>query len=80
MYLLAISVLLSALKFFEVGPFTNLGWTWIIALYALTAVWWFWADWSGYTARDAQSKMDKRKKDRIQRQRDMLGAPKRTRK
>ena len=35
--------------------------------------WWAWADWSGYTKRRAMEKMDKRRTDRIERQRDALG-------
>jgi small Trp-rich protein len=73
MYLLSLAVLLSLLRYFEVGPFANLGWAWIIAVYVATALWWSWSDWSGYTARRAQERMDRRKAERLGRQRDQLG-------
>jgi small Trp-rich protein len=73
MYLMILAVALSALKYFEIGPFVKLEWTWILAVYALTAAWWAWADWSGYTKRAAVRKMDKRKAERIDRQREQLG-------
>jgi small Trp-rich protein len=73
MYLLSVAVLLSLLKYLEVGPFTDLSWIWIIVLYVVTALWWAWSDWSGYTAHRAQDRMDRRKKDRLGRQRAQLG-------
>jgi small Trp-rich protein len=75
MYLLSLAVALSLLKYFEIGPFTNMTWPWIIAIYIATALWWAWSDWSGYTARRAQARMDRRKQERLARQRAQLGMP-----
>jgi small Trp-rich protein len=80
MFLLTIAVLLTVLKLLALGPFANLGWMWIIGVYALTGAWWAWADRSGYTKRKAQERMDTKKQARIERQRDQLGlAPKKKR-
>ena len=35
--------------------------------------WWAWADWSGYSKKKAMERMDKRKQDRIDKQRSALG-------
>lgn len=73
MFLMALAVLVSALKYFEIGPFAKLDWLWVLGLYGLTAAWWAWADWSGYTKRKASEKIDQAKADRLRRQRDQLG-------
>jgi small Trp-rich protein len=73
MFLMAIALLVTALKYFEVGAFGRLEWLWVVGLYVATAAWWAWADWSGYTKRRAAAKMDKHKQDRLKRQRDQLG-------
>jgi small Trp-rich protein len=39
MPLIIIIVLLSGLKYFEIGPFTDLSWWWVAALLALGFVW-----------------------------------------
>jgi small Trp-rich protein len=39
MFLIAIIVALSALRFFEVGPFANLSWWWITGLMLVAFIW-----------------------------------------
>lgn len=39
MPLIIVIVLLSALKYFEIGPFTGLSWWWVAGLMALAFVW-----------------------------------------
>ena len=39
----------------------------------MAVVWWAWADSSGYTKRVEMDKMEKRKTDRIARQREAMG-------
>jgi small Trp-rich protein len=41
------------------------------------AVWWAWADASGYTKRKAMEKMDQRKQERINRQKEAMQPGKR---
>ncbi|CAM5783380.1 TIGR04438 family Trp-rich protein [Ottowia pentelensis] len=45
----------------------------MLAPFAGAALWWAWADWSGYTKRKAMERDDQRKLDRINRHREALG-------
>ncbi|MBU4508052.1 MAG: TIGR04438 family Trp-rich protein, partial [Gammaproteobacteria bacterium] len=40
---------------------------------AMAVAWWAWADSTGYTKRKEMEKMDQKKQDRIERQRQALG-------
>src|SRR6218665_714079 len=73
MYLLAVSLVLLALKYFEVDPFAAMSWWWMLVPFALTASWWFWSDSSGYTKRKAQEKMDQRRQERPDKHKRALG-------
>lgn len=77
MYFLGVGVILLLLKFFEIGPVGR--WDWweykfaFGAPFALAVAWWAWADASGYTKRRAMDKMDQRKADRLNKNREALG-------
>ncbi|MDO4725418.1 hypothetical protein CLI92_02215 [Vandammella animalimorsus] len=73
MYLLAISLILLAMKYFAFGPVADWPWWWIAVPFGLTALWWAWADWSGYTKRKVVEKENERKQARIARDRERLG-------
>ena len=73
MYLLVIAVILTALKYLEIGPVANMSWYWILGVYGLTVVWWAWADGTGYTKRKAMEKMEERKQARIDKHKEALG-------
>lgn len=73
MYLLGIGIVLLLCKYLEVGPPANWSWWIILAPFGLAALWWAWADGSGYTKRKAMEREDKRKADRIEKQREALG-------
>lgn len=75
MYLLGLSLLLLAMKYFEFGPVAQWPWWWLAVPFALTAAWWTWADWSGYTKRKTVEKENAKKDARIQRDRERLGLP-----
>ncbi|RGE43675.1 TIGR04438 family Trp-rich protein [Comamonas testosteroni] len=77
MYLLGLAILLSLLKLAEIGPPATWSWWYILAVYGATAVWWAWADASGYTKRKAMQKMDKRVQDRVNRQKEAMQPGKR---
>lgn len=77
MYLLGLAILLSLLKLAEIGPPAHWSWWYILGVYASAAVWWAWADASGYTKRKAMEKMDKRTQDRIKRQKEAMQPGKR---
>ena len=57
MYLLGLSLLMLALKYFEIGPVATWSWWWVLAPFAATALWWAWADSTGYTKRKAMEKI-----------------------
>lgn len=73
MYLLVLGVVLTLLKYLEIGPFANWSWWWVLAPYGGALLWWAWADATGYTKRRAMEKMDERKRERIEKQKEALG-------
>ena len=80
MYTLILGILLVALKYLEIGPVAQWSWWWVLSPFAVTLLWWAWADMTGYTKRKAMEKMEERKKERIERQKETLGmAPRRPR-
>ncbi|MDO4769635.1 MAG: TIGR04438 family Trp-rich protein [Brachymonas sp.] len=72
MYFLGIGVLLLILKLMEIDPVATWSWLYVLAPFGLAALWWSWADASGYTKRKAMEKMDAIKDKRLQEQREAL--------
>lgn len=68
------------LKYFEFGPLASVSWWVMLVPFGLAAAWWSFADASGYTKRREIDKMDKRKQERIDKQRDAMGMLPRKRK
>ena len=73
MYLLGISLLLLLLMYMEIGPVATWSWWVIVGSFGATAAWWMWADATGYTKRKAVERMEKRKQDRINKNKEALG-------
>ncbi len=73
MYLLGIGIVLMLLKYLEIGAVATWDWMWVLSPFALAAIWWVWADASGYTKRNAMQRMDKKRLARINRQKEALG-------
>lgn len=73
MYFLLIGLVALALKYLEIGPVATLSWWFVLLPFALAVAWWAWADASGYTRQKEINKMDKRKQDRIDKQRAAMG-------
>jgi small Trp-rich protein len=73
MFFLLIGVIGLLLKYLEIGPVAALDWWIVLIPFGLAVLWWWWADASGYTKRKEMDKMDKRKQDRIDKQRDAMG-------
>ena len=73
MYFLGLGVALLLLKYMEIGAVAQWDWWVVLAPFGLAVVWWAWADASGYTKRKAMEKMDKRKADRLAKNRDNMG-------
>jgi len=80
MYFLLAGIVALALKYFEVGPVATWNWWVVLSPFALAVAWWAWADASGYTKKKEVEKMEKRKQDRIDKQRDAMGMLSRKRK
>lgn len=74
MYFLGLGVVLLVLKYLEIGPVATWEWWVVLIPFALAVVWWAWADSSGYTKRKAMEKEDKRRQDRIDKNREAIGA------
>jgi len=73
MWMLLIALLLTLLKYLEVGPLAALSWWWLLVPYGLTAAWWAYADASGLTKRRAVDQEEARRLKRIDRQKQALG-------
>ncbi len=77
MFFLIVGVIGMLLKYLEIGPVATLDWWIVLIPFGLAVLWWWWADASGYTKRKEMEKMDKRKQERIDKQRDAMGMLKR---
>ena len=73
MYLLGIGIVLILLKYLEIDPVAAWSWLWALAPFGLAVAWWSWADATGYTKRKAMDRMDKRKQERLDKNREALG-------
>lgn len=73
MYLLAVGIALLLMRYLEIGFMAGVSWWWVAVPFGLTVAWWAWADTTGYTKRKEMEKMDKKKKERIDKQRAALG-------
>lgn len=73
MWFVVLGVILTALKFFELGAVSVWPW-WVVLLpFAFAIVWWSWADATGYTQRKAMDKMEDRKRLRRHKSLEALG-------
>jgi len=73
MYLLGLGIVLLLMKYLEIGPPTEWSWWIVLSPFALAALWWSWADYSGYTKRKAVERENARKQARIEKSREHLG-------
>lgn len=73
MPMVVIGLLLLAAKLAEFGPFARWSWWFILAPFAVAALWWRFADASGLTKRRAMEKMEARKKERRDKAMEALG-------
>ncbi|MCZ8256165.1 MAG: TIGR04438 family Trp-rich protein [Polaromonas sp.] len=73
MYLLLIGIVALALKYLEIDPVAKWSWFIVLSPFALAAIWWWYADASGYTKKKEVEKMEKRRLDRIEKSREAMG-------
>jgi len=79
MYFLIAGIGLLLLKYLEVGFVAGWSWWTVLSPFALAVAWWAWADATGYTKRRQMDKMEQKKQDRINKQRESLGMTRRRR-
>ena len=80
MLFLMLGIVLVALKYLEFGASAMWSWWVVLAPFGLAVAWWAWADATGYTKKKAMEKMEQRKQDRIDKQREAMGVLPRKRK
>ena len=73
MFFLLIGVAGLLMKYLEIGPVATLAWWMVLSPFGMAVLWWWWADASGYTKKKEMEKMDKRRQERIDKQRDAMG-------
>ncbi len=73
MYLLGLGIILLLMKYLDIDPVVSWSWLIVLAPFGLAVAWWSWGDASGYTRRKAMEREDKRRLDRINKQRDAMG-------
>ena len=73
MYFLGAGVILLLLKYLEISAVATWDWWVVLSPFGLAVAWWAWADASGYTKKKAMEKMDKRKQDRIDKNKEAIG-------
>jgi small Trp-rich protein len=71
--MLLVGLLLLALKLIAFGPFARWSWWAVLAPFGIAAVWWHFADVTGWTQRRAMQKMARRKALRREQAMDALG-------
>ncbi len=73
MYLLLAGVVALIWNYNRIGLVADMSWWWVLLPFALAVAWWAWADATGYTKRKAMERMDEKKKERIEKQKEALG-------
>jgi small Trp-rich protein len=85
MYFVILGVIIILMNLLGIGP--PAAWTWNLGgdlwkfavPFALAAVWWAWADASGYNKRKEMERMERRRQDRREQNLEALGMDKRAR-
>ncbi len=75
MYFLGIGLVFLGLKWFEIGPVAAWSWWLVLSPFALTVLWWTWADLSGYSKNQQVKKIEQRRHARIAKNRNALKGP-----
>ncbi len=79
MYLLGLGLVLLVMKYLEIAPVVAWSWWVVLTPFGLAVLWWQWSDSSGYTKKKAMEREDQRRKERVERNREALGVPKKKR-
>lgn len=72
MWFVVIGVILTLLKLLDIA-LLEASWLWVLSPFGLAAVWWVWADASGFTKRKAMEKMAEKQAERRRAHLENLG-------
>lgn len=73
MAFVVLGVLLIALKLADISMVAAWSWWWVLSPFACAAVWWAYADASGYTKRREMDKLEDRKLERRRKNLEAMG-------
>lgn len=73
--LLALLKVMAVLEAVDMAGIAAMSWWWVLGGFAASAAWFAYADWSGLTNRKAMQKMERVKKERLEKQRALLRTP-----
>ena len=73
MYFVLAGVVLTLLKYLEVGPVAAWAWWQVLLPFGLASAWWAWADTTGYTKKKAMQREDEKRRQRIEKNRAAMG-------
>ncbi|MFM9879252.1 MAG: TIGR04438 family Trp-rich protein [Burkholderiaceae bacterium] len=74
MFFLILGVALVLMKYLEVTPVvTGLSWWLVLLPFGLAMAWWWFADSTGLTKRQQMEKEQKKKQNRVDKQREAMG-------
>jgi small Trp-rich protein len=66
MPLIIIIAALTALRYFEIGPFANLSWWWIVGLMVVAFIWFEWLErMFGLDKGNSHDKLEKARQERV---------------
>lgn len=80
MWLLGIGVILTGLWLAGIDPVAQWHWGYLFIPYGLAFAWWTFADATGITKKREMDKLEQRKRNRLERNREQLGLGTRRRK
>jgi len=73
MYFLVAGIGLVIWNYYRIGLVPDMSWWWVLSPFAMAIAWWSWSDSTGRTKRKEMEKVDRRKQERIDRQRNAMG-------
>lgn len=73
MYLVGLGLVFLVMKYLSFGPVADWSWWLVLSPFPVAVAWWTFADRSGLTAKKAMEMEQKRRQDRIDRNRANMG-------
>ena len=73
MYAVGLGVILMLMKYLDFDPVVKWAWWWILSPFGVAVVWWFWADSTGWTKKQAMKRENERRRARIDKNREAIG-------